>query len=243
MALIHYENWDGVTAPTIPAGWNVGVGFATSTAAHGITPTSSPNYLLFTPSSATTFFATYGTADGSGGNCTVSSNLQFFQVTGLHGRMGVTARGSASTLNLSSTSTYAAWVDFSANTTALVTIVSGTETPFYTYGIPLTPGDWYTMFLTCNGTFISYMIQRFSDGYWYDGGSSSWIPGQALVYGVTDSSITGSGYAGMLLEQTAGAGGFFGGFDDWYFNSIATILPVTPLIVRVPHAYYPQYAE
>ena len=40
------QNWDGVTAPAIPAGWNVDSNYTTtSTLGGGIVPISTPNVL------------------------------------------------------------------------------------------------------------------------------------------------------------------------------------------------------
>jgi hypothetical protein len=242
MALIHYENWDGVVPPAIPSGWSVAAQYTTTTAAHGITPTSSPNMLAFTPSTASTYFATYGTADTTSGNVAVQANINLAQISGESARLGVTARGSAATLNLSSTSTYAAWIDYINGVIACSKIVNGTETILFNPPISLTVATWYTLYLTVNNSQLTVSIQRITDGYWFTT-SGGWMPSQGFVEGISDTSITGSGYAGILLEQEISAGGFYGYFDDWYFNSIVTIPIPKPLVVYYPREYYPFNAE
>ena len=243
MSLIHYENFDGVTAPSVPANWTVAAEWTTDTAAHGFTPPSSPNMLLYTPGgSAGTFFATYQTADGNSGNATVQATVGVDQVTGTQCRIGVMARCSSSTPSVGSVSMYSAWIDMNSQTVGLSKYVSGAKTD-YSYGTSaVSPGYWYTLFFSLNGTAIQLQIQRLSDSYWFTG--TSWSSFQGTAAAITDSSVTGSGYSGFYVVQSGSSGGFYGVADDFYFSTLSTSVPCpVPCVARVPHGWYPHYSE
>ena len=64
----------------------------------------------------------------------------------------------------------------------------------------------------------------------------------ATAITVTDSSISGSGYAGWYGD-TSGSEQIYG--DDWSLSSITApaIPPWPPQVVPYPYQYYPRYAE
>jgi hypothetical protein len=237
------QNWDGVVAPAIPAGWTVDSPIVTTTqtgGVAGITPTSSPNMLALLASGTNShYFATYGTTDGNGGNVIVQANFNSPSVTNNH-TWGLTARGSASALNVTSTTFY--WLQFSAfrAEAILYKMISGAQTQIAILsGITIVVPDWYTVYLACNGSTISGSVQRASDGYWL-AGSGSWTAGSGPALFAPDTSITGSGYSGLTLQARSDDAVS----DDWALSAAAppSSIPV-PLIVRIPHAYYPQLAE
>jgi hypothetical protein len=241
MSLVHYENWDGVTAPAIPGGWTAGTGWATSTAAHGFTPTSSPNMAQFTPSSNGTYYLTYGTTDGNSGNCYVQSNLGIFGATGFAIRLGLTARGSSATPGGSATM-YAGFLDWGAGQVGISKIISGTETAIATTSTgSLGSPAWYSVTFTPNMTSLNLQIIRLSDLYSMNS-SGVFVSALAIAATVSDSSISGAGYCGLYAVQSGT--GFWAVSDDWYLYGLGPVVPPTkPLIVNVPFAYYPQFGE
>jgi hypothetical protein len=218
MPLIDAENFDGVTAPAIPSGWSVGSGFATTTAVSGVTPTSSPNMLENTVGLAGTYYATYGTADSNSGNVVVGSDVTLSGASGSAPRVGVTARGSAATLN-SSTSTYAAWVDWHSTLVGISKIIAGTETVLFSVTPSSLGNAWYTIGFTLVGSTLSLTVQRKSDGYWLTS-SGAWQSAAAMAISGSDSSITGSGYAGVYMMELGS--GFTSYWDGWSFSTATT---------------------
>ena len=237
------QSWDLVTPPAIPAGWTVDSPIATTTQTGGvasITPTSSPNMLALLASGTNShYFATYGTTDGNGGNVTVQANFNAPSVTNNH-TWGLTARGSASALNVTSTTFY--WLQFSAyrGEMLIYKMVSGTQTSLATLSsITISVPVWYTLYLTCTGSTISGSVQRASDGYWL-ASSGSWMAGVTTAISVTDTSITGSGYSGLTMQSRSDDAAS----DDWVLSGAAPASKVSvPLVVRLPHGYYPQLSE
>jgi hypothetical protein len=238
MSLIHSENFDGLTPPALPSGWNFGTGYVSTALELGVTPTSSPNMLANPPASTTTYFGTYATADTNSGNVIVQANVNFFSAASPGPRVGLTARGTASTLNLSSTSNYSAWIDFNAGSAGISKIVSGTETTLGSVSTTFS-ATWYTVIFTLNGTSLELAVQRVSDGYWLSA-SSGFQPIMVTAQYVTNSVLTSAGYAGVVVEQasTTGSTAFW---DDWSFTAItaASIPPNRPVIVQIPAAFLP----
>jgi hypothetical protein len=228
------------------AGWTVDAVFTTtSTFLAGIIPTSSPNALQMNPAGGgnTIYFATYGTADSNSGNVSVQCNFNpYFQ--GTHCRAGVTARGSASALNITSTTFYRALLGFDTNQFAVQKVVSGTVSSI---GSPLavtglTAIDWFTIVFTLNGTSLSAGVQNLTNSYWLNS-SGNFTISPATAISVTDSSITGSGYAGLTIEQNASTGDYFYA-DDWIFSSLSPPGPLPRTFVApYPFQYYPHLAE
>ena len=237
------QNWDAPTPPATPAGWVCDSPIVTATQTGGlagITPTSSPNMLgLLASGTNNHYFATYGTTDGNSGNVVVSANFNTPSVTNNH-TWGLTARGSASALNVTSTTFY--WLQFSAyrGEMLIYKMVSGTQTSLATLsGITISVPIWYAVYFTLTGSTISGSVQRASDGYWL-ASSGSWVAGVTTALSITDTSITGSGYSGLTMQSRSDDGVS----DDWIFvrASPPSYVPV-PLVVRWPAAYYPKNSE
>jgi hypothetical protein len=98
MSVITTQNFDSTIT-----GWN---NDANLTAVSNASAVSSPNVLSLASgaTSSTLFYATYAMADGAGGNVVVSAYFNFG--SNHNNALGLTARGSAATLNNSSTSFY-----------------------------------------------------------------------------------------------------------------------------------------
>jgi hypothetical protein len=219
LSIIHYENWDGVTPPSIPAGWNAPAQIITTTS--GATPISSPNMItLSSPGSGTLYAITYGTPDTLSGNVAVVGTGQFSLGAASFSVLG---RGSSSTLTYAGSTFYEARLDYVNSQVALYKSIAGVQTPIAFVGsasnpIAFTTATWYQIALTCNGTAIAVSVQRLSDGLWLNSGLGfQSIPTTAIS--ITDGSITGSGYAGWGASAQTGIDHVYG--DDWTFSSPA----------------------
>jgi hypothetical protein len=241
VSLIHAENFDGIIVPAMPSDWTVGTGFTTTTVVDSVTPTTSPNEVKWVNATDGIYYATWGTAtDGNSGNCIVQCDINTFSATSTDLRLGVTARGSASTLS-SSTSCYAAWIDFDSGLAGISKQISGTESTLASHAISLASPAWYTLIFTLNVTTLQLAIQRLSDGFWLNS-SGTFVNSQATALTVTDSTLTSAGYAGIFTEEFAP--GMTAFFDTWSFSNLLVSPPIqTPIVVRVPYAWYPHYSE
>ncbi len=219
-SLIHYQGWDGVSAPNIPTGWTVGAQVSTTASpTGGISPLSNPNVLTCQTIVGTTQEpATYDTADGKNGNVLVYAS---FSVAALGSTQiwGVFARCSAYPVVIASSTFYWATLSPTANTCELYSVVSGTATPIgsVSIGTALSLGVWYQVQLSCSGPTISVAVVRGSDGYSLNASGNFQSAGTEAI-SVTDSSVSGSGYAGLTLEDHAATSENIYS-DEWYFYS------------------------
>lgn len=203
------QNWDGVVT-----GWNLDANLAvSSTFAH-----SSPNSLALSGSAtaSTYYYGTYGTADGVGGN-TVASTYVFFNTVTTDNKAGLTARGSAATLNNSSTSQYVAYLRCGSTSpkAQISKIISGVETQL---GVQVASSNfdaaaWYLLKFALLGTSLSLSVQRASDGFWLDNSSGDFISGERTCISITDSTLSGSSYWGVLASQPSSNRGIYN--DDY----------------------------
>jgi hypothetical protein len=242
MSVLHFEQWDGVTAPAIPSGWNVQTGISTTST--GPTPISSPNMVQVISSSTGFLTATWGTVDGVSGNVTVQGTGCDGTLAGATtGYFSVFARGSASTLLYASSTFYEAQLSFVNGTLKLNSVVAGSSSTLNTVSTAaLTGNQWYQMALTCNVNAIGVSVQRVSDGFWLtSAGSFQALPATAIA--LSDATVTGSGYAGWAANSVASTSKIFG--DDWTLSSLTApaVPPNPPVIVRIPFAYYPHLSE
>ena len=211
MSLIHGENWDGVTAPATPTGWNVSAFIVTATS--GATPLSSPNMLSLPAGSAGSEIITYATQDGNSGNVTVQGTVQF----GTGGSSGnswgsVVARGNSATLSYSSSTFYELAFSGENGDLEINKVVAGTSTNLASVSISsISTGVWYRISLTLVGASLSATAQRLSDNEWLNS-SGSWAAAQATAISISDSSISGQGYTGWAASAGP-ASATFG--DDW----------------------------
>ncbi len=215
-SLIKYENWDGVSAPSIPAGWTVDAQLTTtSSPTGGISPLSSPNVLAGEPSVPGPIeAATYDTPDSASGNVLVYASFNI-AATGTTQVWGVFARSSACPVVVNSSNFYWATLSPTASTCELYTVVGGTATPIGSVSVALSSDNWYQLQLSCQGSTISVTVVNGSNGYFLDA-SGNFISTATVAISVTDTSVTGSGYAGLTL-QDKGASGDAIYSDEWYF--------------------------
>lgn len=213
MSLIASQNWDGVSPPAIPGGWNV-LGVIVTTAA-GVAPISSPNMIATTAASVATI--TYATKDGNNGNVIVNG-------TGLiaaginNSEFSVFARSSASTTNYTSSTFYEfafsplnGW--FAINKWLSGTLTNISKTLFFA-----TPSAnaWYRIIGTLNGSTIQAQVIRVSDSFSLNMSTGAFQSSPSTVT-IIDTSITGQGYSGWSGDT--GVGPVYG--DDWSLSTAA----------------------
>jgi hypothetical protein len=221
MGLIHSENWDSATAPTMPAGWIAGLDVTTTIS--GATALSSPNMVEnfgYSPSTAT-----WETLDGNAGNVTVAGTGQAFGAA--TGQVSVFARSNA-TPTVYGTSTFLELrLSWSASSLSLVKNVGATATTIGSVtGITLADDLWYQLNLTAIGSALTGTLQRLSDGtYWYAGAWNT-TPGTALSE--TDGTITSAGYSGWGASAT-GANNIYG--DNWSLSTAGGFFATAALAV------------
>jgi len=215
-SLIHYEGWDSVSAPSIPAGWTVGAQLTTtSSPTGGINPLSNPNVLAGQPSVPGPIeAATYDTPDSASGNVLVYASFNI-AATGTTQVWGVFARSSAYPVVVTSSNFYWATLSPTASTCELYAVVGGTATPIGSVSVALSSDTWYQLQLSCQGSTISVTVVNGSNGYFLDA-SGNFISTATAAIAVTNTSVTGSGYAGLTL-QDKGASGNDIYSDEWYF--------------------------
>jgi hypothetical protein len=222
------QNWDGVTAPAQPSGWNYSSAslITTSSLSAGISPTSNPNVLeLAATATNASSFATYATADGNGGNVAAQAN---FAVTSFGHTCsgGLIVRASTAAIVQNSSTFYWAILDLFNAQVTLCAVVAGSLTTLATVGTSsLAAGMWYGMALACSGTAISVTVQRLSDSTWMNQ-SGTFQPSVANAITVTDSSITGSGYSGLSLAAKIDTAYT----DEWALSGAVCLTPVTAIL-------------
>ena len=194
----------------------------TATFLGGVTPTSSPNALKVGAQGGGTplKYATWGTADTNGGDVSVQASFNASASTdqliyALFARCNVSAA-------VLSTSTFYTWeMDLSNLNSKLIKTSSGVLSTLATVSsISLSALIWYTATLSLVGSQIAVSVQRSSDSKWLTS-SGTWQTAAANVHSLTDSSITGSGYAGLAMSARSDTAYS----DDWSLS--AATAPVT----------------
>jgi hypothetical protein len=229
--LIHYENWDAVSAPAVPAGWSVSSPLKTdSSPTGGISPISSPNVLAADTTGTTVHYpATYSVADSSSGNILVYASFNSATTTN-NQTYGIFARGSAYPIVIGNSSFYWAQLSTSGQVCRLYAVVAGTQNLLASIstGLALADDVWYQLQLTCENSVIAVSVVRQTDGYSLSPSGTFQAAG-AVAIGVSDTSITGSGFAGLTLQSRSDNAYT----DEWYFYEYAA-LPQQPPLRALP---------
>ena len=237
MFLIHYENWDGATVPTVPSGWTTNDSIVTTSAV--VTPISSPNMVLLARIVGGPGAITWGTADSNSGNIYVQATGQFQGGPSPGGYVSALGRCNSSAFEYASSTGYEAQflASGATGTVYLNKIKSGSLTTLASASIPAVSfGDWYQIGLTLNGSSTTngqIAVQRLSDNNWLTSGGA-WQSGAATCVNYNDSSspITGAGYAGWGANPTNSS--VYG--DDWYFYELSA----PPAVTAVPYPSRPK---
>lgn len=240
MALIKLENFDGVTAPAVPSGWTFDASLVTTASfLGGVTPTSSPNTAAVIANAAlTNFFGTFGTIDSVAGFVSVQANFNCSAAfASTPAVFGLTARSSVNAVVQASSTFY--WLKLTvaaAGQFQLLSVTAGTPTTLATVNsASLAAATWYQVLFTLNGTMLQASCQRLTDSLWLRADGS--FGTQTAAINLTDSSISGAGYAGFSLEAKT----ISSYCDDWSFNSLSApaVPPNHPVVGRVPYGFYP----
>jgi hypothetical protein len=229
--LIHYENWDNVTAPAIPSVWTVVSPLKTdSSPTAGISPLSSPNVLAADSTGTSAHYpATYTLADSAGGNVLVYASFNAAS-TSSNQSFGIFARGSANPIVLGSSTFYWAQLSTSGQVCRLYAVVAGTQTLLQSVNTGSTLADdaWYQLQLSCQQSTIAVSVVRGTDGYSLNP-SGSFQAGSTVAIAVSDTSVRGSGFAGLTLQSWSDNAYT----DEWYFYEYAA-LPQAPAVRALP---------
>lgn len=224
---IKSENWDGVTAPALPTGWSSN--FANSgLVTDSLVSFSAPNSLLYTPGgSNATQVLIWQTADSSNGSVQVSALFESDSNPSQQANMFLVARWQPAQTTIASSSTaYFAEIILNGggNTgCSIISQVSGSGSFVAGPSFPsaFTGGIWYYMQLICQGTSIQLRIQRQDNDQWLNA-SGIWVTdatGQTFVFTITDSTITGAGYAGVGFFSP-GSNGTLQRTDNFLFENL-----------------------
>jgi hypothetical protein len=241
------ENWDGVTAPTIPVGWNVDSDYVTAT----VNRYSTPNSLrLNNTASGTTLYATSSSLDSGGGATIDLTSLVYVDASAVSGDYyaGPTFRCSASPMNNTSTSCY--WVRLWVNpafaglggaTLRFSSIVNGTVTDLYSVfsgSNQVQPGYWFSIRVVSYGSDVfNVIVTRLSDGYTMNPISGDFAPtASTAISGYHATAIASGGYNGLAADALS-SGKIF--FDDLNINTAGVVaMPRRPVIARIPFQYF-----
>ena len=228
MSVIKSENWDGATAPSIPAGWNVGTptgAVAIVTTTSDAIPISSPNLIVAGVGTSSGFDTiTWGTLDGNAGNVQVQGTFQFNSSGGTGNvAASVFARCNSSTANYQSSDFYELCLAGADAAVEINKYLGGTKSTLFSVPTSsLASGIWYQATLQLSGsptTSIRAIVQRLTDNYYLQSGGTFGL-GMSIITGTDSSSpITGQGYAGWAAS-TGAAQPVYG--DDW---SLSTFSP------------------
>jgi hypothetical protein len=210
VAVLHAENWDGVTAPAIPAGWNASSPIVTAVA--GPTPLSSPNMVTLSTTSSSREAITWGTPDGVSGNVIVQGTAYFQGSSFPIGNASVLGRGSVSTLLYTSSTFYELNLSLTSGALKLNAIVAGTSTTIASSAVSVAYDTWYRLTLTLTGSAQAGLLESLSGSTW------------STVTSITgaDSSIAAvSGYAGWAADEATIHTAVYG--DDWSLSTPSII--------------------
>lgn len=242
MSLNKSEGWDSVTAPAIPAGWNMDAQLVTSASQYysplnSLSPTSG--------AAAVDYYGSWNADDGSGTDpvsivmqCKVK--LTNSGLTDYYG--GIIWRGSAATFNNSSTSQYLAvcWSNLTIGYDRFIfgKIVNGGWTQFASVQLsaPFGTTGWYEINLVFSGggaivNSTQLYLRRMADGYWLTS-SGGWQTLQTAAITSADNSITTGAYSGVVVY---GDNPRHVWLDDWFINS-QPLIGFTPYVAsqRLP---------
>ena len=240
MSLNFTQNWDGVTAPAIPAGWNADAALVTSSAQSR----SSPNSLFLNDTGGSKKYCTYATSSGDDfaiGNLTVAVK-EIVTAGAEEYKAGVAYRASSATISDASGVYYWAYLHYNFSGGAprikLASVNNGTVTDFGNVQASFDPGStWYLINAICNGTSHQVSFQRTSDNY-YLNSSGTFVSSLAYVIGpVTNATISTGNYCGVVASGTPNANRVY--MDDFAAVSQAPnqVIP-HPIYVPVPRRFY-----
>lgn len=199
MSVIYSQNFDGLTPPALPTGWTFSSGSWITSASQF---NSSPNSLQ-NAASGSVETATINTSDGNGGDADLAVAIRISASSGNdEAFVGVRCSNSAA-------DGYFTAVQIGPSDPKGLTIykrVSGTLTALHATPVGatnFTTATWYIPEVEAVGTTISAYCQRVSDSKWMQT-DGSWGSTRTAATSVTDSSISGTGKAGLIMFISTG---------------------------------------
>jgi hypothetical protein len=241
------EDWDGVTAPAVPSGWNVDPLYTTSSA-HSY---SSPNALkLGAVTPGTPYFATNSNADPGGGAVVDLTSYVYLGdiAENADNFIGPTFRCSASTMDDSSTSCY--WVRLYINPVsvspylAFSSVIDGVVNDVFVLtdtSNGLVPGVWFSIRVTSDGGDVfNVTVTRLSDGYTLNSDGAFTSTPSVAIANLHATAVASGAYYGVAAATATSDLAYF---DDFNVNSEAPpppelVYPRRPVIARVPFQFY-----
>jgi hypothetical protein len=230
--LIFSENWDGVTAPALPANWTASATGITSTT----NSTSGVNSFEAQIISTAYTTATFNTVDPNNGDVVVETKVLFSGTANVPQLAGVLARGTGITYGNTTTghgNSYHGGIFYQGapHAVQIQKSIGGTLTVLATLATTAFQQNvWYRIFLKCVGTSLSLKVRQENNGAWLNASGVFVFTEQACL-SVTDSAVTGAGLTGTWT-YTNGAGAGIIYLDDFaVYNATATQAPATALRV------------
>ena len=153
-----------------------------------------------------------------GGNVQLYGTFATGNSTGA--RFAIFARASALTVNYSSSTFYDFALDGGAGTFTVNKIVSGTLTNLFSVSLAtsISANTWYQIYSTLNGSTLTFSCTRGGDFLDMSSGAFGLTP----TFGtLTDSTISGQGYAGLSVHSPNAFANAYA--DDW---DLATAGPI-----------------
>ncbi len=236
-ASVHTESFGGVTPPALPSDWTW------DSSANWKTTASPPSGSISASNALTTAviiggaYAGWNTLDGHGGNVTVSASFSSQSITSGSGAFvqgWVLARWSSPGAT-SGFSAYTAKLVFYDGATAapavrLTKFISGSETVLGTLALSsgaIANNHWYNIALSCYGSTLFVVVKRLTDGNYLQP-DGTWGSTLAQALSATDGSITGQGYAGIVLGDNGGGGAGDVYADDFSISTLPTMTIQVP---------------
>lgn len=208
----HSQNYDGVTPPALPSGWQAHASYDTSAAQSR----SAPNSLHAASAGGSLKCANFNMPDDNGGDAR-SQAAGRVDSGGAGAQWGVFLRAT-NPQSQNNETFYWARIKYDVGLT-LFKRVSGTNTQLGSAvgsGATFTKATWYRLLLRADDTELTVQVQRLSDNYWLDS-AGNWQAAEQTAISLSDTAISGAGGGGGAYFL-AGAGDAY--WDDFLLERV-----------------------
>lgn len=238
MSLNFTQNWDGVTAPSVPAGWNADAAMVTTAAKF----VSSPNGLFLNDSSNSKKYCTYATSSGDDfaiGDLSTAVQVALGGVDTFAYKGGISYRASSATISDASGVYYWAYINFGGGSPSLrlASVNNGTVTDIVTVStVASIDNVWLTINVRCSSTTHQVSLVRQSDGqYMNSSGNFGTTPTYAI--NTTNATISTGNYCGLVASGQTNNNRVY--FDDFSAVSQAPnqVIPHS-IYVPIPRKFF-----
>jgi hypothetical protein len=227
------ENFDALTPPALPSNWTFdsSSSWATSTTQ----AQTSPNALKYSDTSGTANGAYRPVADSNAGSVQFSAYLYFTSAAGATNYIVFARKRDTNTYSTSNhyevrVSPLNASIQLNRRSPGTTTLGSVTAN-----STALPPNTWLRVWVICNGTTISCQVQNVGTDQWLynNSGAAAWASTQSTLLSATDSTITGTGYGGLYLQQGSGGTAYV---DGALYESLASSpVAISPTAIPANH--------